>query len=265
MSKAAAAAKKAEGNAFFKRGEHASAIEAYTAAIALDPTDHVFYSNRAAAFLGLGKFKEAADDGTSCVRINPAFMKGYFRGASGFKGMREFGKALKMARDGLRRFGDNADMRRLVDELAPRAAQEERMRRSGMSREEALKTEGNDLFKAARFEEAIEKYTEALEACADKTSELALTILNNRAACYKQVGNHSGVVMDCSMVLEHQPKNEKALLRRALAYEALEKYRSALQDIREALAVNPANKLANEAQHRVGAAVRKLKAAGRSI
>jgi stress-induced-phosphoprotein 1 len=263
--KSKAAAAKAQGNDAFKRRDYPAAIEAYSEAIKFDPTDHVFFSNRAAAYLGLRKWGEAATDGLECIRLKPDFLKGYFRAASGLKECAQYVRALKVARDGLRKFGDNPDLRALVEELIPMAEREEKSKRSGMTREEGLKEEGNDMFKAARFEDAIPKYSQAYEACADKTSEIAIKILNNRAACFKQIGNHEGVVRDCSTVLEHEPRNEKALLRRALAFEALEKYRLALQDIREALAINPGNKLANEAQHRIGRAVRTLKASGRSI
>ena len=61
----------------------------------------------------------------------------------------------------------------------------------------------------------------------------------------------------------------KALLRRGLAFESLERYRSALEDIRAVLAINPTIDMANRAQvgvaktrngqHRIGNAVRILK------
>ena len=75
------------------------------------------------------------------------------------------------------------------------------------------------------------------------------------------MSNYSAVIEDCSMVIQEQPDNQKALLRRALAYEGLERYRLALQDIRHLLSVNPNVDAANKAQHRIGAAVRHLKKA----
>jgi stress-induced-phosphoprotein 1 len=108
-----------------------------------------------------------------------------------------------------------------------------------MSREELLKEKGNDAFKSAAFEKAIELYTEAIEASPKKDTPLALSCYNNRAACYQQLSNFSGVIRDCTHVLELDPQNQKALLRRGLAYEGLERYRLALQDIRSLLAINP--------------------------
>lgn len=102
-----------------------------------------------------------------------------------------------------------------------------------------LKEKGNDAFKAAAFEDAITFYSQAIDAAADDASPLALSCFNNRAACNQQLSNFSGVIRDCTHVLEHEPANQKALLRRALAYEGLERYPLALQDIRALNALNP--------------------------
>ena len=49
------------------------------------------------------------------------------------------------------------------------------------------------------------------------------TLLNNRAACYLKNGNTRGCIDDCTNSLELVPVNLKALLRRARAYEGMEK------------------------------------------
>lgn len=61
MSKAAATAKKNEGNAFFKDKKYEEAIARYSEAIALDGKDVTFYSNRSACYAALEKYAEAAD------------------------------------------------------------------------------------------------------------------------------------------------------------------------------------------------------------
>jgi len=84
-SKSQAEAAKAEGNAFLTKGMHSSAEECYTKAIALNPTDHVFFSNRSAARLHLGRSKEALEDALECVRLAPQWGKGFSRvGAAAF-------------------------------------------------------------------------------------------------------------------------------------------------------------------------------------
>jgi len=53
------------------------------------------------------------------------------------------------------------------------------------------------------------------------------------------------------MSLELQPGNVKALLRRGLAYEAMEKYKLALADMTAALEIDPSTALASEAKCRL--------------
>ena len=53
-------------------------------------------------------------------------------------------------------------------------------------------------------------------------------------------------------VLRFVKGNEKALLRRGLAFEACEKFRSALADIRQLLLINPNIPMAKSAQNRIG-------------
>ena len=76
------------------------------------------------------------------------------------------------------------------------------------------------------------------------------------AACHQQIGNHQAVCEACSYVLEHDENNQKALLRRGLAFEALERFQLGLADIRRFISIAPNNPIANKAQHRLGQAVR---------
>ena len=49
------------------------------------------------------------------------------------------------------------------------------------------------------------------------------TLLNNKAMCELKNGNPRQCVLDCSKSLDLHPINVKALVRRARAYEELEK------------------------------------------
>ena len=88
---------------------------------------------------------------------------------------------------------------------------------------------------------------------------------SNRAACYKQLSNFEGIIIDSTCVLEYKPDDVKALMRRAQAYEACEKYKSALQDVRQLLAygIDVVGKqsydLANGMQHRFNRVIQQLK------
>jgi stress-induced-phosphoprotein 1 len=171
--------------------------------------------------------------------------------------------AYKILDDGLKVNGDHPDLTALKKDITPQYEKAQKDAFNKMSKEERLKEEGNALFKASQFEEAIAVYTKAIDLMPHEYGKplnpIAVSCYNNRAACYQQLGFYKKVTEDCSVVIEADPKNVKALLRRGLALENLEKYRSALSDIREVLAIDPTIEMANKAQHRIGQAVRQLK------
>ena len=70
---------KAAGNAALQSNNLTEAIENYTKAINADGTNHVYYSNRSAAYLKKGDGNNALEDANSTIAINPDFSKGYSR------------------------------------------------------------------------------------------------------------------------------------------------------------------------------------------
>lgn len=70
---------KAQGNIAFTAGSFDEAVSLYSAAIEVDGTNHILYSNRAAAYLGASKNEEALEDADKAIQLNPAFMKSYYR------------------------------------------------------------------------------------------------------------------------------------------------------------------------------------------
>lgn len=74
-----AAAAKADGNTAYRDGDYDRAAQCYSRAIEADPSDHLLYSNRAAANLSAGKSEEALNDITECLSLNSDFAKGHAR------------------------------------------------------------------------------------------------------------------------------------------------------------------------------------------
>lgn len=317
MSKAAAQAKKNEGNTFFKNKQYEPAIQKYSEAIELDGNDVTFYSNRSACYAALGRWQEAAEDGRQCIMTDRNFVKGYFRQALGLQNLGNLDGALEAVKRGLGIDSQNADLKKmsreieesqrikkvesyvvstemqlkdndiagaykscdaglrldpenralnsLMSRVRPLFERAEKQRLSTLDPKERMKEEGDSLFKAAKFEEAIKAYTRCLDSISDKSNEIALKCYNNRAACYKQLSNFDGVIGDSTAVLEHKPDDIKALVRRAQAYEACERYKSALQDVRQVLAFGvdvvgkPSYDLANGMQHRLNRVIAQLK------
>ncbi|XP_056130491.1 mitochondrial import receptor subunit TOM34 [Lampris incognitus] len=104
-----------------------------------------------------------------------------------------------------------------------------------------LKQVGNDCFKKGQYGEAADLYSQAIKEL-EKTGKMNpedLSILySNRAASYLKDGNCGECIKDCNVSLELVPFGVKSLLRRAAAYEALERYRLAYIDYKTALQVD---------------------------
>ncbi|CAE6534051.1 unnamed protein product [Rhizoctonia solani] len=70
---------KQTGNNLMASKEYNRAIDAYTEAIAIDPNNPVYYSNRAAAWSSMGDHAVAADDAEMAIAVDPKFAKAYSR------------------------------------------------------------------------------------------------------------------------------------------------------------------------------------------
>lgn len=78
-TQARATALKNEGNAAYIAKDFATAVEAYSQALALTPADPVLFSNRCAAFLGAGDAKKALHDVRVSKKLKPQWAKALFR------------------------------------------------------------------------------------------------------------------------------------------------------------------------------------------
>lgn len=56
-----------------------AAIDSYTKAIALDATNPVYYSNRAAAYASKGDHSSAVLDAEKAIEVDPTFVKAFSR------------------------------------------------------------------------------------------------------------------------------------------------------------------------------------------
>nr|CAH7729255.1 unnamed protein product [Callosobruchus chinensis] len=93
------------------------------------------------------------------------------------------------------------------------------------------KSEGNEMFKRGKYNEAIQMYNKAIETIPDEYKADLATYYQNRAAAYEQLKKWSSVIADCSKAIDLNNRYEKALYRRAKAEEMTKDWVSALDDI----------------------------------
>ncbi|XP_053099403.1 mitochondrial import receptor subunit TOM34 isoform X1 [Hemicordylus capensis] len=85
----------------------------------------------------------------------------------------------------------------------------------------------------------------------DVNPEDKSVLYSNRAACYLKDGNCSLCIQDCSVALDLVPFGIKPLLRRAAAYEALERYQLAYVDYKTVLQVDCTVQAAHDGVNRM--------------
>jgi len=230
---------KEEGNKLFAADKFAESLTWYVKAIQADPTDHVLHSNRSAAHLGNKEYDKALEAAEQCIKLNGKWAKGYYRKALALISLNRNQDALATLTKGLSIEPGNADLKLKLEEL----------KKKGKPQGMEAKAEGNAHFKESRYDHAIEMYTIALETVQD--SQERATIHSNRAACYYQLRSFEEVVIDSTETLKIDSKHEKSLLRRGLAYEALEKQKLALEDLQQLLSINSDASVAQQAVSRI--------------
>lgn len=141
------------------------------------------------------------------------------------------------------------------------AAELERSAASPGEQAEECAARGEDFFSQRQFDLAMECYTKALDFLGDLDGdstlrEAQLRSLRRRAACAQQLQDWGTCRRDATAVLEASPSDAQALLQRAAANEALEKFSAALEDARRLLAIDPRSAAANRIVHSCQRALR---------
>ncbi|WVF71786.1 hypothetical protein IAT40_006594 [Kwoniella sp. CBS 6097] len=96
-----AAAIKAEANKAFSAKDYVTAAKLYSDAIAIDPQNHVLYSNRSASKAGQKDWTGALEDAEKCIKISPSFAKGHARKGAALHGLRQYPEAVMAYEEGL--------------------------------------------------------------------------------------------------------------------------------------------------------------------
>ncbi|CBJ30059.1 conserved unknown protein [Ectocarpus siliculosus] len=114
---------KDKGNAALKAGDFEEAISSYTKAIDLDPSNHVFFSNRSAAHLSNDNAEQALADAESCIKVNGSWAKGFTRKGAALHKLKRYEEAAEAYEEGLETSpGDAALGRGLQDVLKAKSA-----------------------------------------------------------------------------------------------------------------------------------------------
>jgi len=265
MANVAAENWKNQGNQAFQKGQHQEAIKCYSKAIDIDGNNHVYYTNRATAYASVEEWEKCLTDSNKAIAIKNDWVKGYFRKGQALVGLKQYEEGYVAYKKAVELDPKNEDITGRMKEAEQLYKKHKpKINSDGTSYTPAqrVKEEGNEFFRTGKIPQAIDAYTKALGMCTEKEANVKADIYCNRAACYVQLYEPHKVINDCTECLEIQPMNVKALLRRGLANESLDKMRLALEDFRKVMSLDPRNTVALTSSSRI---MNALKAQGKSI
>ncbi|OWF55333.1 Tetratricopeptide repeat protein 28 [Mizuhopecten yessoensis] len=91
-------------------GDFRRAVQLYSEAITLDPSNHILYTNRSAAYAKLQQYKKSVDDARKAKEINPKWPKAYLREGVALQQLGQHGDALAALSSGLAQDSGNAQL-----------------------------------------------------------------------------------------------------------------------------------------------------------
>jgi stress-induced-phosphoprotein 1 len=237
-----AAKLKEEGNAFYKQRNFTEAMAKYKAASDLEPANTTFLLNQTAVLFEENKYEEcitACDEALEHGRENKAdytvIAKLMTRKALCLQRLGRHDEAIPLFKKALVEHR-NPDTLGKLD-----ACEKEKKKldiESYINPELGAKAkdEGNALFKADKFPEAVAAYTEAI-----KRNPTEHTAYSNRAAAYLKLGAYNEALEDCEKCLVIKPDFIRAHARKGHSYFWTKQYHKALQAYDAGLKIDATN------------------------
>ena len=159
-------------------GDHARAVNDYTAAIGLDAKDPSAWMGRGSAQEALGQLEKALADYDEAIRLNPKDASGYYNRAGAYDQKGDSERALA-----------DYDMALNLD--------------SNFA--SAYNNRGLVYYNLGNYDKAVEDYTAALAVTPDDAD-----VYYNRGAAYEQMGEDEKAAADYRKALELNPGHQEA-------------------------------------------------------
>lgn len=93
---------KAKGNAALQAENFTEAVKFYSEAIEIDPTNHILYSNRSAAYAKTNEYANALKDADKTIELKSDWPKGYSRKGAALELLENYDEAIMVYEQGLK-------------------------------------------------------------------------------------------------------------------------------------------------------------------
>lgn len=217
-----ALAAKEKGNEAYKKRDFAAAHRHYDEAISLDPTNIVFYNNKAAVYFEEGNYEkclEICQTAVSVGRENQAefqhIAKSLARAGNTYEKMGDLKQAHLYFNKSLSEHRDSAIVKKAND-IDKKIKEAERLAYINPEIAEEEKKKGNEAFAKGDYPTAIKFYTESLKRNPDNAK-----VYSNRAASFHKLMEFNKAVKDSEECIRLEPNFVKGYLRKAAAHHGL--------------------------------------------
>ncbi|CEG35448.1 Molecular co-chaperone STI1 [Plasmopara halstedii] len=193
-----AAALKNKGNEAFAKSLFEMAAQYYSQAIILDPTNHVLYGNRAAAYHRLKKYKLALESSENAVSLQESWVKGHYRKACALAALKKYEEAAQAYERAM-------ELCPTDGKLADKAKQ---MREKAKAKVGIKIAQGSELKPRPATMEQARGFSASMKPCADPKSSSSSIISNTLAstAFSGSIVEHETSVPDVDLsLLEPRP------------------------------------------------------------
>ena len=187
------------------QGDNKTALDLYSKAIELNPSNPKFFNGRGNSYRLLERYNEAVADYTNAIKLDPTLPHAYINRAAVYRNMKNHDAALKDLDDAVRLDATNPAL---------------------------FLNRGNVYLDKGRFDEALQEYGRAISI--KPRSEY----FYSRALVYFKQGKYELCVNEATEAIKLDPANSEAYRARSTAYNRLGKDALALADIRKAFALN---------------------------
>ena len=231
-----------QGDEHAKNGQFGKAIESYTKALAIDPSDATIYRWRATAYDDSGNYEKAVEDYTKALTIKPDYQSALSRRAMAYRHLEQsdaavtdFTKAIALEPNDAFNYTwrgmTYSDLKRWDVAIADFTR--------------AIALEPNDGFNHRWRGRAYRNLGDYEKALADLARSIELEpnafAYSQRGQVYDAMKSPEKAIIEYTKAIEITPAAEREdyLFNRALTYDDLKKYELALADLTAAIELSP--------------------------
>lgn len=255
-AKSEAEEEKNKGNAAYKSRQFQAAIGHYNLALELNPTEITYITNKAAAHFELGELdiclqlcEEAVERGREVHADLAKIAKAYTRKANVYLKMNRLEEAIEALKTSLEEYHDEKVKFQLKDlEKRKKRKMEEAYINPEIAEQE--NDRGNELFKAANFPAALDKYSEAIRRNPRVASYYA-----NRSAAYLKLMEPMRALADANQALELDRTVVQIWARKGNIHFLMKEFHKAMDAFETGLRLEEGNEECEEGLGKVMAAI----------